>query len=43
MVKRLVLKLIHTLATVFFTLFEVAGIPRVRDDAGAGRNGREGQ
>jgi hypothetical protein len=43
MVKRLVLRLIHTLATAFFTLFEVAGIPRVRDDHGAGRNGGGGQ
>lgn len=43
MVKRLLLKLIHTLATGFFTLFEVAGIPRVRDDEGAGRDGRDGQ
>ncbi len=31
MLKRLALKLIHTLATTLFTFLEVAGIPRVKD------------
>ena len=43
MLKRLVLKLIHTLATASFTFLEVAGLPRVRDDEGPGRKGRDGQ
>ena len=42
MMKRLVLKLIHTIATASFTFLEVAGLPRVREEKGAGREGRDG-
>ena len=37
MLKRLTLKVIHSLATKMFTLLEVLGIPRVPDG-----NGKEG-
>ncbi len=34
MLKRLTLKIIHSLATTVFTLLEVLGIPRVPDGNG---------
>ena len=38
MLKRLILKIVHSLATTVFSLFEVLGIPRVSD--GKGREGK---
>jgi hypothetical protein len=37
MLKRLILKIVHTLATTLFSVLEVLGIPRVSD--GKGREG----
>jgi len=34
MLKRLILKIIHSLATTVFSLLEVLGIPRVSDGKG---------
>lgn len=39
MLRRVVLKLIHTLATAVFTIMEVAGIPRVKEEEKGGRDG----
>lgn len=39
MLRQVVLKVIHTLATSVFTFLEVAGIPRVRDEGGKGKEG----
>lgn len=36
MLKRMVLKAVHSLAVTMFTLLEVAGIPRVPKDDGKG-------
>jgi len=39
MLKRMVLKLVHSLATSLFTLLEVTGIPRIPGDKGQGGQG----
>lgn len=36
MLKRLVQRLIHAVAVTLFTLLEIAGIPRVKDEKGTG-------
>ena len=39
MLRSIVLKLIHSLATSFFTVLEVTGFPRVPADRGNGGEG----
>jgi hypothetical protein len=39
MLKRMVLKVVHNLATTVFTLLEVAGFPRVKEGTRKGGKG----